>query len=434
MRHAATERRGRDRGVVWWTIVAATIAISLTVVPAAKDPFRIPKEIESRALGIIAMATLAGGGWKRLRDGRFKYEVGLAGAICVWAAASAALSVNRSLSFDALVTVVCGAATFVAICVYVHDRNADSLFILLAAAAANAVIIALQVLNVWNPFTLSDTALQTALIGNRNDVGSYLTAPAIAAVVLAGVSSGRKRSIATVLAVVLAGGLLASQTLSAMAAYASAIITFAVIAKRRLLKPLAIAVPAALLVGAIALFALSRKHSGEVNYIVIPLKGKITALAHGNFSLGTTHRVGAFLTAWQMFERRPITGMGPGAFGYEYFPEALEVERRHPTLLSPYAERVNFSEAHNDHLQVLAQSGIVGYALFGAVLIYLGSLSFGDRHNAVAGERSSTARYLALPLAVGFAILAIGQFPLELAAPRVMFLIFGGVCCSWSHA
>jgi O-antigen ligase len=89
----------------------------------------------------------------------------------------------------------------------------------------------------------------------------------------------------------------------------------------------------------------------------------------------------------------------------------------------------NFGEAHNDHLQTLAVSGIPGYLIFAGALITLGALSFRRTDEDL---RSRFAHALALPLAGGFAVVTLAQFPLELASTASIAIHFAALGCAWA--
>ncbi|HXI13988.1 MAG TPA: O-antigen ligase family protein [Thermoanaerobaculia bacterium] len=429
MRKRAAESHRRDTTLIWWAIVAATVAIPLTVVPAAKDPFRIPKELEFRALGIIVITMMVATGWKRFADGRWRREQTIVAAVCLWAAIATFFSVNRALSFDSLLTVIFAAVIFLAVCVTAHERTPASLLFVFVPALINAALIVCQALRVWTPFPDS-VIIETGLLGNGNDAGAYLLSPAIAALVLAGVSNGLRRVVFALVNASLVAGILATQALSAVIAYAVAVVAFAVIAKREHLRAVAIAVVVA---GAVAGLALLARGSA-LKPMLARITSKTSAMASGNLDVLTSYRLGAFLAAWDMFADHPIVGIGPGVFRFEYFPRRIDVERRYPTLLSGfYSKGENFGEVHNDHLQILAEMGLVGYLIFLSAGVYIASLSFRHvAHNETCTERELISRNLAFPLLCGFTVLAVGQFPMELAAPRLTFIFFGAICCAWA--
>ena len=92
---------------------------------------------------------------------------------------------------------------------------------------------------------------------------------------------------------------------------------------------------------------------------------------------------------------------------------------------------MNFGETHNDHLQTAAETGIPGYALlFSAVILVL----IGTRRRVAAKSPAlKFVQTVSLPLAVGAFLVMLGQFPLQLAAPRMMFLYAGVMCITVSR-
>src|SRR5258708_36309423 len=68
------------------------------------------------------------------------------------------------------------------------------LFVVFAGAFANAVVVTLQELRIWNPFVfppeVTGHGQSVGLLGNANDVGTFLAAPAVVALIAA-VAGGR---------------------------------------------------------------------------------------------------------------------------------------------------------------------------------------------------------------------------------------------------
>jgi len=96
----------------------------------------------------------------------------------------------------------------------------------------------------------------------------------------------------------------------------------------------------------------------------------------GETSLQT--RLIASQITFDMFEDRMIFGWGPGSFYYS-FPRYLLVEPDLYFAGKPgyrnYGKRTHrFKQAHNDHIQFLAEYGVAGYSLLGATTLWwLGS-------------------------------------------------------------
>src|SRR5207249_11014791 len=74
--------------------------------------------------------------------------------------------------------------------------------------------------------------------------------------------------------------------------------------------------------------------------------------------------------------------------------------------------------------------GLPGYALFlGAIGVAAGMGT--RRRAAAAAPEAAFARALRWPLAAAAFVICLAQFPLELAAPRLMLLSLGALCIAW---
>jgi O-antigen ligase len=295
----------------------------------------------------------------------------------------------------------------------------------LVAAGFNAVVDILQELHVWMPFgTRPDVRYHqqcTAFIGNPNEVGSYLAVAALACMAAAIADAARRRWFAAG-AMLLVAGLVASQTLTAFVALIAGMVAlFALVSWKLALRVAAVAA-----VVAIALVL-----------IVAPLRVRATQMANQlrarQYNAFLTDRLTPFVAASLMAADRPLTGVGPGAFGWNYHPYKLRAEQRYPELRQAWSRGVNFGVAHNDHLQVLAEGGAIGYALFLALIATLGAISI-RRGIADASPPQRFALFLALPLAVLWLVLSLAQFPLESTAVRMLIVHFAALCAAWRPA
>jgi O-antigen ligase len=122
--------------------------------------------------------------------------------------------------------------------------------------------------------------------------------------------------------------------------------------------------------------------------------------------------------------------VGPGAFPWQYYDHKILAERRYPSLRRVYNRGVNYGEVHNDHLQVLAEGGIIGYAGFVALVASLACVSFAIPADA-PDERRRFARRLGLPLAVFWAVLSLAQFPLETTVVQSLLVYLAALCVGW---
>jgi O-antigen ligase len=152
-------------------------------------------------------------------------------------------------------------------------------------------------------------------------------------------------------------------------------------------------------------------------------------IATRNWDTVTSGRVLPYLAAGYMFRDHPIMGVGPGCFKWEYFPYKVKINALYSKLVVGWG--INFGEVHNDHLQVLAETGLPGYAIFIAAAVLLGAASLRPVHNPAPSAEARFSRLASLPLVAGFLIAALGQFPLELAATNTVNLFLFALCCAW---
>jgi len=147
----------------------------------------------------------------------------------------------------------------------------------------------------------------------------------------------------------------------------------------------------------------------------------------------TSFRVMPAATALLMFRERPLLGAGPGTFSATYMTEKLKADQAHPQWIRP--RNPMFGQVHNDHLQVLAETGLPGYLLFIGGLALLASITFrSPAVNSASDPRVRFARLFAFPAALTFAVLALAQFPLQLTSPMVADLYLAALCFTWTES
>jgi len=396
----------------------AAIGVPLLVSQTGRDVFRIPKEslfeaaafFSAALLGIIALYGGAESFRRLWRERRAAMFVTIAAV--VWTAIATAASTNRELSALSLLWVTSCAVVFIATLV-ASERHARVLALVpIAPAIVNAIIAILQRSNIWNPLQFEANIslhFRTAgLIGTPNELGVYLLVPAIIAGAMTATNVGRTRTAWMAALVVLLAGIVASESLSAIVAIAAAGTTLLLLSVRRVKRTFAIIALVALVVG--VAYAPFRARAAQM----------VRDARAGRYTEVTSYRLPAQLVAARMFAAHPLTGVGPGCFGFWYMPYKAQLNLDYPEF---FALSENFGEAHNDHLQTLAVSGLPGYAIFIAALVILGRESLRQRRE---GRRSLTAAG-ALPLVVGIAVVAIAQFPLSLAAVMVVTLNYAAL-------
>jgi O-antigen ligase len=391
--------------------VAGLVAIALVFAPGL-EIFRSGKEALMRLQAIVSAFALAMavayGGTERLRE-LFRDRavvVVLAGSV-VWTAITTLTSGHRLLSVDSLVTVVCAVMLFVAVWYVARAIPVAALLVLVPGVIINTLLATLQEYAIWNPFTVSVVQVQhleaTALLGNPNDVGGYLALCAIVLFAAAEVLHGRLRWVAAAGCAVAIAGVFISQTRTAVLAIAA---TAVFLAARRSYK--AVLVSAGVIVVAL-LIATQVELPALTRLTKIP-----SEIAKGNWNVVLSDRLPAFAAAAGMFREHPILGVGPGAYKFFYLPYRIRMTEIYPEAVMRGAG-VNFAEAHNDHLQLLAEAGLPGYALFVAACVIL----------------ARRDRWLGLPLVIMVAVLALAFFPLQIAATRHLLITVSALIIGW---
>jgi hypothetical protein len=416
-----------------WIVLAGAAILPVLVVPAGIDMFRLPKELLLRAVAIVAAAFAVNGlllGRMRLdarQRRRLAIPAGIAGAAVLWTAIAAAFSSNRLLSVDGMLYVV---ALLAIVLIAAHTLRTVTPVVLAGAvllpAAVNGVIVLLQASGIWNPWTFERTGRSTfnALLGNVNDVGAFLVPGIVLACVMA-MATRPLRWLWIAVGAILACALVLTVTLTSIIATVVALTALgAVLAFHTAEKSRWMAILAGVLIVALA-----------ASFAYRPLRQRITritqAAASGEIGDAVSGRLVPFAAAWEMFRTHPFLGVGPGCFRFNYMQYRIALDETHPRLLSVSpAGRANFGQVHNDHLQVLAETGVPGYLILLAGLWSVARISF--RRTAGEGDlRARIAATLAFPLVCGLAVNMLGGFPLQLAAPAFTYAILGGACLAW---
>jgi len=124
--------------------------------------------------------------------------------------------------------------------------------------------------------------------------------------------------------------------------------------------------------------------------------------------------------AWLMFADNPVSGVGAGNYSarYDEYVDLTSSEARE------YADASDLHFPHNLYLEVAAETGLIGLAIFAAVMLAaVATLREARRRFAAAGDRLMMAAALGMAVALaGF--LVTGLF-LHLGFPRYFFLFLG---------
>jgi hypothetical protein len=240
-------------------------------------------------------------------------------------------------------------------------------------------------------------------LGNPGYVGTFLALPALLAVQQA-VASRRRRVLHLTVAVLLTGVLVGTRTLTALIAFVAGL---AVIlwqhAPRRLRLPIGAATAAAL----------------ALLLVLPPVMQRVKIAVQETRSGGWVWLGSARLTGWasaaNMIAAYPLTGVGYGLYEANSFRhQNLDVLAERGRVLGMVT---GFGETHNDPLQHVAETGVVGalLALAGAALAWR-RRSAGD--GLLPGVR---------PLAAAGAVLALTQFPLHLATVSAQWAVLAAL-------
>jgi O-antigen ligase len=410
-------------------ILGVGLLVTSTVIAwSAVDVFRLPKEIAFRTEAILLAVLLVflatrKEGWRVLRVGLPRIDFLLPLLILGWTLVTTLTSTNRPLSEESLITVAAAVVIFL-----VTRRVGPHLPLLavdvcLGIASINAIVVTLQEYTGWNPFVFPAEARghisSTALIGNPNDVGSYLVAPAVAAIVALATVRGWRRILYALFTVVLSAGLIASGTRTAMIAFTCGVAVFA------LLRPIrqSLIILLVFIVAAGVVFRPSTRVGQRA-------RETVAAARQRRYDVLFSERLPPFLSALDMFRSHPFLGVGPGTFKYQFMDARMEIEKHYPASWTS-GWPMNFGETHNDHLQTAAETGLPGYLLFLAAVSVVGLSARRTLTAATAPARARFAHAFRAPLAVTFFVLCLAQFPLQIAAPRLMILTLAALSLGW---
>jgi len=423
-RSAAAESGPRLAGaerVVLAVLAAGTLVIP-TIFTVGADPFRLPKELAFRAEAVVlvALALFWVTGRHRTWTVRMRPDFMVAAAVIIWTLVTVGTSTNRQLSVDSLITVVAAVVIYVATCIAAQSMTLVAVDVLMIACCANALLVLLQELRIWNPYQGGPRTV--ALLGNPNDVGAFLVVPALAALVLAVVTSGKRRIAYAVIAVILVVGLLASGTRTAIIAFVVGVVVFVLGQGRKA----AMGAAAVLVIVILALLWPSTSIGRGARKLV-------DAARNRDYQRLFSERLAPFLAALDMIRDHPLLGVGPGCFKYQYMTYRVSLRDRYPKEWTR-GWPMNWGEVHNDHLQVAAETGLPGYALFlAAIVVGTGIVGRAPRGTNAATAEAAFARAMRKPLTAVVFVLCLAQFPLEMAAPRLMLLTLGALCMTWDR-
>jgi O-antigen ligase len=420
----------------WATTSAAILAsLSLLIVPLACAPelidrFRIVKESVMRAEAILGLlfvvSAIAFGAMPRVREmlrERTLFAIAVAGLL--WATITTLTSTHRMISIESLISIAAAIVLFLIVWFVAPRIRLIAIDLLAPAAAINAVLVTLQEYSIYNPFkthqNLTAHLGATAFIGNPNIVGSYLALVAVILVAAAIAVRGLRRAWYILGALLAIGGVLVSDTETAVVALAAGLGLVAIGSSWK--RAIALGIVLIAILGA----GVALRIPVITDLLALPQR-----IAKDGLEVALSGRVAPALVALKMTRDHPLTGTGPGTYGFQFMPERSRLAAESHGRIT-LGLGVNFGEVHNDHLQLLAEGGIPAYLLFlaaMATLILIARRARGDGEDL----RWRFVRTLAIPLAGAIFVLCLAQFPLQVAVTRHLIITMAALIAGWSRA
>jgi O-antigen ligase len=219
-----------------------------------------------------------------------------------------------------------------------------------AYVAGSALAAGYGVLNPPTDTAYYDVTRVSGTIGDPNELAAVLVGGTILAAALAVTLRGAPvlRLLAGGASVLCAAGIFLSLSRGGLVALGFSLIAAIVVAGRRW-RLQAIVLAAVVAVGAFAYFGF---------YADSTAIHRVTSFGNG------TGRTDIWTVGWRMVQHHPVTGVGVGNYktsSIHYLLEPGAIQRDEFIVDTPKV-------AHNTYLQVLAELGIVGAALFAAIV------------------------------------------------------------------
>lgn len=409
------------RRLAWMTLCAVVAITPLVISLRGYDVFRQPKTLFLQAGVLIvaalvtASALLSEGFAKTLQRRKVLLFAPLA---VLWTIIVSATSLVPEVSRGATFTVFCYALLFWLSVELSRDNDLRmALGAVLLPAVVNAVIVLLQATSIWQPFEIMagpEKLGNIGLIGNPNTAGTYLLVPTLFAIGGA-VALRRFRPLLIGVSLLLLVATFQTQTLAVIISLVVGLLALAATSGRNVRR----AALALVIVAGVAFGAYGPTRQRATTMVEIARAGDYPRL--------TSWRLPTAVTTFSMFASRPLTGIGPGVFKARYMEYRMALDERFPEWMRPIGEP--YQQAHNDHLQLLAEGGLPAYLLFVSFLVAVGRITW---RSTKGSEGSHLARAIAFPIAAAFATLTLGQFPLDLGAPVSAALFIAGIFSGWS--
>jgi O-antigen ligase len=424
-----TERTLEWHDRVVGLILGVTILLlPLLFVATGFDPFRFPKVLVVRTAAILLLILHVAWflwhgrtGWLELIHDRL-FQI--AAFIVGWCALAAILSPQPTVSWWALGDLVAGLTLFFVARDYSRRVPKVALLgLVLIPALVVSVVVLLQSFDLWHPLLSPEEIerlasadqrwlAQTALLGNRDDVGVYLLVPLAVAIGFL----PKYRMWAAAAGLVVMTGIVVSTTVTAiliaLGLAGVQLLRWSGLRQRggwKVVAALMLIVFCGVVLIAVQPDLRQRflRHSGELREL------EIIELLRG--------RQISFAAAGAMIRGNPVFGVGPGRFPAEFTGTAAALRLEVPELMT---RGLYFDMVHNDYLETAAEAGLP--ALAGALafmFVYLRAML----RRRPGDDGVDAAARAALLATIAMAIAALVQFPLQIAAVYGTLAIVAGL-------
>lgn len=406
-------------GLVWLVL----FAVAVVVIPTAQEAFRLPKLLVAETLALASVGILA----IRLRHReRVQLEeiwqppvVRAVLPFVLVATLGLAFTDHAAVVREGLADLWIGAAALVAWSLgLARERLRRLMAGLLLPAALLAVVAILQIHELARPlgfFGLERTPRMqwTSLAGNPGDLAGFLALAAVVAQAEIRRRRGAGRGVVFALLAVVLYALIATRTLAGIAAVLAGSVIFWALtgsgSRRRVLA-----------VGVLAVGILVVALVGPVRSRLV---GALEALRAGEVNRLLTGRLDGWRAALWMTAEHPATGVGHGAYGSVY-GEAKLALATDGVEFSRAAQTAVFANAHNEVLEVMAETGLAGLlALAFGLWMLIRCLRRIDAETGEAGDRG-----LAWGVVGVLAVLSLAHFPFRVALIGYPALL----CLAWT--
>ncbi len=396
---------------------------------SAKDSFRLPKLMLASWLALASALCFV---WLlrrvprcTVRDLAALPALRAVVPLLVVATASLVTSAHRAHVVEGLADLWIGAVALVAWSLALPaDRLRRFLQLLWLPAAVLGLIGVLQAHALWQPLQFTQRYVQgrlsvTSLAGNPGDLSAFLVLPCLVLEMQIWASRrGRWWRLGLLALCLYAAAVTQSLTPLIALLVASAVFWGLLLPWRRSLAVLGAGVAATALL-----------------LVVIPplgerVLGKVRDVRGGDLNHLLTGRLDGWRAAAWMFAEHPVLGIGHGAFAAEFSTARLALVDRGVTFFRSQDTPV-FANAHNEYLEVAAESGLLGLAaLAWGIWVLLARArrigAGGGRAHADTAERTHRLADRALAWAglTALGLLALTFFPLRAAMIAYPWLLF----------